>query len=138
MALDQAFGAIDVPLIDLNWYGGFRASLSAGRMAELLGRDVGVHSSMESAISQSAQLQMAACLPNLPYACDSHYLYLQDDVLTGGPLPITGGRMQVPTGPGLGVEVDTGRLERLHKRWQDTGFLSWDAPGGRPVLLPRW
>ncbi|MDT7723762.1 MAG: glucarate dehydratase [Actinomycetota bacterium] len=138
MALDQAFGAIDVPLIDLNWYGGFRAALSAGRMAELLGRDVGVHSSMESAISQSAQLQMAACLANLPYASDSHYLYLQDDVLTGDPLPITGGRMQVPTGPGLGVEVDTGRLERLHKRWQDTGFLSWDEPGGHPVLLPRW
>jgi glucarate dehydratase len=138
MALDQAVGAIDVPLIDLNWYGGFRASLSAGRMAELLGRDVGVHSSMETAISQSAQLQLAACLANLPYACDSHYLYLQDDVLAGDPLPITGGRMRVPTGPGLGVAVDTGRLNGLHERWKDTGFLSWDEPGGRPMMLPRW
>jgi glucarate dehydratase len=139
MALDQAFGAFDVPLIDLNWYGGFRSSLSAGRMAELLGRDVGVHSSMETAISQSAQLQLAACLANLPYASDSHYLYLQADVLgDDARLPITGGKMQVPTGPGLGVDVDAGRLEALHARWQQTGFLSWDAPGRRPVVLPRW
>ncbi len=136
MSLDQAFGAIDVPLIDLNWYGGFRAALTAGRMAELLGRDAGVHSSMETAISQAAQLQMAACLPNLPYASDSHYLYLRADV-GGDPLPIVDGRMRVPTGPGLGVEVDPAQLTRLHESWQDTGFLSWDAPGG-PVVLPRW
>jgi glucarate dehydratase len=136
MALDQAFGAIDVPLIDLNWYGGFRAALTAGRMAELVGRDVGVHSSMETAISQSAQLQIAACLPNLPYASDSHYLYLRADV-GGDPLPIVDGRMRVPARPGLGVEVDPAELTRLHENWQDSGFLSWDAPGG-PVVLPRW
>jgi glucarate dehydratase len=136
MALDQAFGAIDVPLIDLNWYGGFRAALTAGRMAELMGRDAGVHSSMETAISQSAQLQMAACLPNLPYASDSHYPYLRGDV-GGDPLPIVDGRMRVPAGPGLGVEVDPAELTRLHESWQDSGFLSWDAPGG-PVVLPRW
>lgn len=135
MALDQAFGAIDVPLIDLNWYGGFRAALTAGRMAELLGRDVGVHSSMETAISQAAQLQMAACIPNLPYASDSHYPYLRADVAES--LPIRDGRMTVPSGPGLGVDVDPDALDRLHASWQETGFLSWDAPDG-PVVLPRW
>jgi glucarate dehydratase len=138
MALDQAFGAIDIPLIDLNWYGGFRASVLSARMAELLGRDVGVHSSMETAISQSAQLNLAACLPNLPYASDSHYLYLHDDVRVGDRLPIADGKMRVPTGPGLGVEVDSAQLERLHQHWQETGFLSWDDPSGRPVMLPRW
>jgi glucarate dehydratase len=138
MALDHAFGAIDVPLVDLNWYGGFRAALSAGRMAELTGRDVGVHSSMETAISQSAQLHMAACMANLPYASDSHYPYLLADVHDGDPLPITGGRIRVPDGPGLGVEVNPARLAELHERWQQTGFLSWDGPGGRPIPLPRW
>ncbi|HET6501847.1 MAG TPA: enolase C-terminal domain-like protein [Amycolatopsis sp.] len=136
LALDEAFGAIDIPLIDLNWYGGFRAGVLAGRMAELLGRDVGLHSSMETAISQSAQLQLAACLANLPYASDSHYPYLLDDVAE--PLTITGGRMTVPSGPGLGVDVDPDRLEALHRSWQETGFLSWDDPSGAPVPLPRW
>jgi glucarate dehydratase len=138
MALDQAFGAIDIPLIDLNWYGGFRSSVLAARMAELLGRDVGIHSSMETAISQAAQLQLAACVPNLPYASDSHYLYLRDDVAADGPLPIVEGALAVPAGPGLGVEVDPRALDRSHRRWQETGFLSWDDPGGRPVVLPRW
>jgi glucarate dehydratase len=138
MGIDQAFGAIDVPLIDLNWYGGFRSSVAAARMAELLGRDVGIHSSMETAISQAAQLHLAACVPNLPYASDSHYLYLEADVGADGPLRIAGGRMAVPTGPGLGVEVDPAALESLHQRWRDKGFLSWNPPDGQPVVLPRW
>jgi glucarate dehydratase len=138
IALDQAFGAIDVPLIDLNWYGGFRSSVMAARMAELLGRDVGIHSSMETAVSQAAQLHLAACVPNLPYASDSHYLYLESDLRSDGPLHIDGGRMAVPAGPGLGIEVDPVALESLHRRWQETGFLSWDNPGGQPVVLPRW
>jgi len=136
MAADQAFGAIDIPLIDLNWYGGFRGSTLAARMAGLLGRDVGIHSSMETAISQSAQLQLASCVANLPYACDSHYPYLDADV--GPSLAIEDGRMRVPTAPGLGVEVDVGALERLHERWQESGFLSWGIPGGRVPMLPRW
>jgi glucarate dehydratase len=138
LALDQAFGAIDIPLIDVNWYGGLRASVLAARMAELLGRDVGIHSSMESVISQAAQLHLAACIPNLPYASDSHYLYLESDLGRDGPIPITAGRMAVPAGPGLGVEVDSEALERHHQLWQETGFLSWDNPGGRAVTLPRW
>lgn len=136
MALDQAFGAIDIPLLDLNWYGGFRASILAARMAELLGRDVGIHSSMETAVSQAAQLHLAACVPNLPYASDSHYPYLLADIAE--PLPLVHGRMQVPAGPGLGVPVDRSELDRLHRLWRETGFLSWDDPGAAPVLLPRW
>jgi glucarate dehydratase len=138
MGLDQAFGAIDIVLVDVNWYGGLRGSVLAGRMAELVGRDVNIHSSHETAISQAAQLHAAACIANLPYAADTHYGYLGDDVIAGAPLPAADGAMPVPEGPGLGVDVDPQELDRLHARWQELGFLSWNEDDGEPVVLPRW
>jgi glucarate dehydratase len=138
MGLDLAFGAIDVVLVDVNWYGGLRGSLTAGRMAELTGRDINIHSSHETAISQAAQLHAAACIANMPYAADTHYAYLGEDVITGAPLPTADGAMPVPKGPGLGIDVDTRELERLHTRWQELGFRSWGEDDGEPVVLPRW
>jgi hypothetical protein len=46
--------------------------------------------------------------------------------------------MPVPTGPGLGIDVDIREVERLHARWGELGFLSWDTDDGEPVVLPRW
>lgn len=138
MGLDQAFGAVDIPLLDVNWYGGLRGTLLAARMAELTGRDVNIHSSHETAISQAAQLHAAAAIANLPYAADSHYFYLADDVAGDRPLPTAGGAMPVPDGPGLGIDVDVREVERLHARWRELGFLSWDGNDGEPVVLPRW
>ena len=138
MGLDQAFGAIDIVLVDVDWYGGLRGSVLAGRMAELVGRDVNIHSSHETAISQAAQLHVAACVANLPYAADTHYVYLRDDVIAGARLPATDGAMPVPAGAGLGIDVDTRELERLHARWRELGFASWDEDDGEPVVLPRW
>ena len=107
-------------------------------MAELVGRDVNIHSSHETAISQAAQLHVAACIANMPYAADTHYGYLVDDVIAGAPLPAADGAMPVPGGPGLGVDVDPQELDRLHARWQELGFLSWNEDDGEPVVLPRW
>lgn len=138
IALNQEIGAIDIALIDLNWYGGLRAGVLAGRMSELLGRDVGIHSSHETGISQAAQLHMAACIANLPYAADSHHFYLDEDVVDGDQFSPVEGKMVVPVGPGLGIDVDIDNLERLHARWRKIGFMSWDNDDKEPVVLPRW
>lgn len=138
IVLNEWIRAVDIPLIDVNWYGGLRASVTAARMAELLGLDVAVHSSMESAVSQTAQLHLAACLPNLVYASDTHYPHVAEDICTGGKLEIKKGQLAVPTGPGLGVEIDQKQLQKLHERWQKTGYVSWSPKGNGPVTLPRW
>ena len=41
--------------------------------------------------------------------------FLRDDALTE-PLPINGDRAQVPAGPGLGIEIDESKLNRLRER----------------------
>ena len=37
--------------------------------------------------------------------------YLTEDILTD-PFPVNDGQVHIPTGPGLGVEVDRARLEK--------------------------
>jgi glucarate dehydratase len=138
IALNEALNAVDIPLLDVNWYGGIRACMTAGRMAELIGLDVGVHSSMECAISQAAQLHLAACLANLVYASDTHYIYLKDDIGEGGKLPIRDGKMTVPPGPGLGIKIDQDKLNHYHRLWEESGFFNWGSDAGFPVTLPRW
>ncbi len=138
IALNEAYSAVDIPLLDVNWYGGLRAAVVAGRMAELMGLDVGIHSSMEAAVSQAAQLHLAACIPNLVYASDTHYIYLNDDIRQEGKFTIQAGKMAVPAGPGLGIEIDQAKLNYYHQLWQSTGFVNWCADSKYPIMLPRW
>jgi glucarate dehydratase len=138
IALNEFMKAVDIPLIDVNWYGGMRASITAARMAELIGLDVGIHSSMETAISQSAQLQVASCLPNMVHASVTHYIYLKVVIGRGGKIKIANGQMTVPTGPGLGREIDDEKLAHYHQLWESTGFISWSPESRSPVTLPKY
>ncbi len=62
-------------------------------------------------IAAAAMLQLIACTPALasPYECV--YRQLRDDVLRRS-IAFTDGNAIVPLGPGLGVEIDRGKLER--------------------------
>jgi len=60
----------------------------------------------------AAMGQLAAATPALKSANRAAYDELQDDVLTE-PLELVDGMLTVPQGPGLGVEVDRGKLEQF-------------------------
>lgn len=52
-----------------------------------------------------------------------------DDVIEGGPTRPDGGLVQVPDGPGLGVELDEVALQRCVERFADEGaYVIYDAP----------
>lgn len=66
-----------------------------------------MHSNSHLGISLAAMTHVAATLPNLDHSCDTHYPWNSaDDVIVPGPLELRDGAVQVPTGPGLGVELD--------------------------------
>jgi glucarate dehydratase len=50
-------------------------------------------------------------------------------VIVPGVLELTDGAVKVPTGPGLGVELDHDALDRLHRRYLDSGVRSRDDTG---------
>jgi L-alanine-DL-glutamate epimerase-like enolase superfamily enzyme len=60
-------------------------------------------------VSEAAHLQVAAALPELQHACALGYDLNESDLLVRS-VEHDGGDLIVPTGPGLGVDVDLDRL----------------------------
>jgi glucarate dehydratase len=133
---------LDVVLLDPHWYAGITRARQAGQVCESLGIDVGMHSGAEFGISQAAMIHLAATVPNLVAAPDSHYHHLTDDILAGGKLPyLPGGKMAVPDGPGLGVRLDRDKLAKYHELSMKRAMGSWIEDPRRPgaiTIQPKW
>ena len=132
---------VDVVLLDPHWYGGVSRARLAGQVCELANVDVGMHSGAELGISLAAMLHLSAVLPNLAVAIDTHYHHLTDDVIAGGLMPIEAGAIRVPTGPGLGVELDRDKLAiyaELASRQTMGGWTDHGEADGRVTVTPKW
>ena len=55
-------------------------------------------------------LQLHAAHRNFVLDNQTYYANLEDDVIAGGLMPFDGPFLDVPTGPGLGVELDPERV----------------------------
>ncbi|MFF0771908.1 enolase C-terminal domain-like protein [Nonomuraea wenchangensis] len=124
--------AADVVLLDTTFWGGVRPCVKAAGVCETFQLGVAVHSSGELGIQLATMLHLGAVLPNLTYAADAHYHQLRDDVIEGGKLAYAGGAIAVPTGPGLGVELDRERVERYAELYRELGGYPYDRDPGRP------
>jgi glucarate dehydratase len=147
--IQEAFtqGAVQVVLCDHHYWGGLRNTQQLAAVCRTFGVGVSMHSNTHLGISLAAMTHVASTVPDLHHACDSHYPWQSEDVLTER-LTFDGGRVTVSDAPGLGVELDRERLEFLHRRWlDDDGALrdrddaaamraadpEWVAPS-----VPRW
>jgi L-alanine-DL-glutamate epimerase-like enolase superfamily enzyme len=102
--------------LGLSKLGGLLRSRECATIARAFGLKVMVGSVLELGIATAGGLHLAASLPDLPYP---NYLvgplkYEQDVVLNT--IEVNQGQIAVPTGPGLGVEVDEALLKRLDAR----------------------
>ncbi len=117
--LEQAFQVhpIDVLLCDLHYFGGFAGCLALGPICDAAGWTISQHSNNHAGVTMAAMIQVGATLPQLTMASDTHYPWLVDDadILDGPKLPINGGMMAVPKGPGLGVALDHDKVARGHE-----------------------
>lgn len=132
---------LDVVLLDPHWYGGISRARTAGHLCEALGLDVGMHSGAEFGISQMAMIHLAASLPNLTVALDSHYHHLTDDIIEGGKLEYKDGMMCVPKKPGLGVKIDRDKLAKYHEMSKKQQMGSWIEDPKQPGAIthqPKW
>jgi glucarate dehydratase len=113
---------VGVVLSDHHYWGGLRHTRELGALCDTFGLAMSMHSNSHLGISLAAMTHVAAATPNLAYACDTHYPWNRhDDVVQPGVLRFVDGAMPVPTGPGLGVELDPDALERLHRQYVDSG-----------------
>jgi glucarate dehydratase len=108
-------GSEAIILGDHHFWGGLRASVELARICRTFGRGMSMHSNSHLGISLMAMVHLAAAVPNLTYACDTHYPWQWEDVIVGPRPRFEGGALAVPSAPGLGVELDRDALARQHE-----------------------
>jgi muconate cycloisomerase len=103
-------GGISLKLIKL---GGISAALEAAALCQRLGLQINVAAKIaESSIASAATVQLACAVQSADWGVSLTHFYLADEVAKV-PLPLSDGTVLLPSGPGLGIEVDEAAVERL-------------------------
>ncbi len=131
-------GSEDIILSDHHFWGGLTASMELARTCGTIGRDLSMHSNSHLGISLAAMVHLGAALPDFTYALDTHYPWQSDEVITGGRIPFEDGAVRVPSGPGLGVELDREALEKLHRNFLTCGLTARDDLTEMRKVVPDW
>ncbi len=102
-------GAAQALHVYLGKCGGIRPAMEIVALGRAFGVAITLGERIPLGIALAAHLHVAAALDEAPYAHALAYDLNESDLLTT-PIPVTAGRMPVPPGPGLGIEVDEDRL----------------------------
>jgi glucarate dehydratase len=131
---------VDVVLADHHIWGGIGACQALGKISRSLGWTLSQHSNNHTGVSMAAMIHVAALIPELTVASDTHYPWLIDsaDIIVGGKLPIVGGRMAIPAGPGLGVELNRDKLAAAHETYRKCGMRDRDDEATMQLVEPGW
>jgi galactarate dehydratase (D-threo-forming) len=119
--LNQAYAllkhdAVDILNITTVSAGGIRAGQKIAALAEAAGAHCVLGAAHEMSLGTAAQAHLGSTLTILDFPSDAigPEIYEQDIVVT--PLSYASGNMLVPTGPGIGLEVDEAKLSALTER----------------------
>jgi glucarate dehydratase len=130
--------AVQVVLSDHHYWGGLRATQRLAHLGRVFGLEISMHSNSHMGISLAAMTHVAATIPNLAYACDTHYPWQVEEVIVGGKLRFEKGALAVPKGPGLGVTLDRDAIARLHRQYQTCGIRTRDDAAEMRKYRPDW
>ncbi|MBY8857903.1 glucarate dehydratase [Nocardia sp. CA2R105] len=138
--------AVQIVLSDHHYWGGLFATRDLAAVCRAYGRGLSMHSNTHLGISLAAMTHVAATVPDLEYACDSHYPWQSEDVITER-ITFTEGAVTVPDAPGLGVTLDRDAVARLHERWNamphlhdrdDIAAMRRADPGYQDPGIPKY
>ncbi len=131
-------GAADAVSVDNQMDGGLLNLKRSAGICDAAGVPVVKHSLGELGVATAAALHVICSTPNFLYANQAYTTLLADDVLAGDPLQPRDGTLAVPTGPGLGVELDADRVARHAETFVREGAsYGFTEPGGATPLLPK-
>jgi glucarate dehydratase len=129
--------AVDIPLADLHFW----TMAGAVRVAQLCaewGLTWGSHSNNHFDISLAMLAHVGAAAPGEITALDTHWIWQDGQNLLVDTPAITGGRLAVPQGPGLGVELDRPALDRAHQLYLTHGLGARDDAIAMQYLVEGW
>jgi len=119
-----AQGAVQIVSIYTTKPGGLYRAMEVAAVCRAAGILRNVNGSVETGVGNLANIHLAAAAPAVTLSCvvpvstpaEAQHgqiggIYYKDDLLTA-PMQIVDGAIEVPTGPGMGIDVDLSKIER--------------------------
>ncbi|GEM_PF-848846 len=130
--------SVDIPLADPHFWT-MQGSVRVAQMCHEFGLTWGSHSNNHFDISLAMFTHVAAAAPGNITAIDTHWIWQEGNQrLTKQPFEIKGGMVQVPTTPGLGVELDMDQVMKAHELYLQHGLGARDDAMAMQYLIPEW
>ncbi len=129
--------SVDIPLADPHFWT-MAGSVRVAQTCRDWGLTWGSHSNNHFDVSLAMFTHVAAAAPGKVTAIDTHWIWQDGQGLTQEPLQIIGGHVQVPTQPGLGVQLDMAKVEAAHQLYLQHGLGARDDATAMQYLMPGW
>ncbi len=148
--LEQVFeaitkGAVKIILGDHHYWCGATGAVRLNHVCKAANLGLSMHSNSHLGISLAAMCHLGAASPQLTYDCDTHYPWSTKEIVKGGRRSFNEGKLRVPDGPGLGVELDHDALSELSDLYEHAMVTDRDDTDEmlkyRPNYIrkvPRW
>lgn len=108
--------AADVFAVKINQSGGLFPALQVANIAELCGIDLYGGTMLEGAVGTAASAHVFSTFRELAYGTELFGPLLLTEEILIEPLVYRNFGLQVPTGPGLGIELDIEKINHLKRR----------------------
>ncbi|MEO7852698.1 MAG: enolase C-terminal domain-like protein [Rubrivivax sp.] len=129
--------SVDIPLADPHFWT-MAGSVRVAQTCRDWGLTWGSHSNNHFDVSLAMFTQVAAAAPGHVTAIDTHWIWQDGQRLTKAPLRIVGGAIDVPTAPGLGVQLDMAEVDKAHQLYLQHGLGARDDAIAMQQLIPNW
>jgi glucarate dehydratase len=129
--------AVDIPLADPHFWT-MRGAVRVAQLCADFGLTWGSHSNNHFDISLAMFTHVGAAAPGPITALDTHWIWQDGQGLTMTPLEIRQGAVQVPTTPGLGVQLDRAKVAAAHELYLEHGLGARDDSAAMQYLIPGW
>jgi glucarate dehydratase len=129
---------VDIPLADPHFWT-MDGSVRVSQVCASWGLTWGSHSNNHFDVSLAMFTHVAAAAVSDIVPIDTHWIRQDAEAqLTVDPLRIVGGRITVPTRPGLGVTLDMARVDAAHDLYRRAGSAGRDDSEAMQFLIPGW
>ena len=132
-----ALQSVDIPLADPHFWT-MAGSVRVAQTCRDWGLTWGSHSNNHFDVSLAMFTHVGAAAPGRVTAIDTHWIWQDGQRLTKEPPRIVGGRVQVPSAPGLGVELDMAEVDKAHALYKQHGLGARDDAVAMQYLVPGW
>ena len=130
-------GAIDIPLADPHFWT-MQGSTRVAQTCRDNGLTWGSHSNNHFDISLAMFTHVGAAAPGNTTAIDTHWIWQDGQALTKEPLQIKDGKIAIPDGPGLGIEINRAAIDVAHGLYKQYGLGARDDTIAMQFLIPGW